>query len=217
MVSSTVTGALVAGIAAGFAVAVPLGAIGVLVVDHGLRHGLRVGIAAGAGVAAVDGIYAVCAALGGASAAGWLEGHERPLRLGSAALLTAVAALLLRRAVREHRAATTNRSADPGTEARAPRPTGAFARFVALTAVNPLTLVSFAGVAVALPGARDGGGPAGAAFALGAFGASLAWQSTLASVGAAAGGRLPQGARTATAGVGAAITLALALRLALAA
>ena len=53
---------LVAGLLAGWGVAIPLGAIGVMVVDIGMRAGLRPAAAAAAGVATADFLYAAVAA-----------------------------------------------------------------------------------------------------------------------------------------------------------
>jgi threonine/homoserine/homoserine lactone efflux protein len=48
--------ALAAGIVAGLAVAIPLGAIGVLIVDLGVRGGFRPAFLAGLGTALADGL-----------------------------------------------------------------------------------------------------------------------------------------------------------------
>jgi threonine/homoserine/homoserine lactone efflux protein len=59
-------GALLAGIFAGFAIAVPVGVIAVLIIETGMIGGLRRGLAAGAGAATVDLLYCASAlALGG--------------------------------------------------------------------------------------------------------------------------------------------------------
>jgi threonine/homoserine/homoserine lactone efflux protein len=55
------TAALIAGLSAGLAVAVPLGSIGVMIVDTGIRDGGRSAFAAGLGTATVDGLYAAAA------------------------------------------------------------------------------------------------------------------------------------------------------------
>ena len=64
---------LVAGIAAGLAVAVPIGAIGILIIEAGLRRGFRAAAAAGAGAATVDGLYATTAAVFGGAVAALVE------------------------------------------------------------------------------------------------------------------------------------------------
>ena len=89
-------------------------------------------------------------------------------------------------------------------------------RFVALTAVNPLTAVYFVVLTAGL-GDTVAGASAGTRFALGVFLASWAWQLVLATVGALAGARLPGWARTATGVVGYLVVLGYAVRLALSA
>jgi threonine/homoserine/homoserine lactone efflux protein len=61
--------AFLAGVAAGLGIAVPVGAIAILIVETGLRRGFRLGAAAGAGAATVDGIYALVAAVFGSALA----------------------------------------------------------------------------------------------------------------------------------------------------
>ncbi|MER6591520.1 lysine transporter LysE, partial [Micromonospora purpureochromogenes] len=62
--------ALLAGLLAGYGVAVPVGAIAIVVIGLTARTSLRVGAAAALGVAAADGLYAALAVLGGAALAG---------------------------------------------------------------------------------------------------------------------------------------------------
>src|SRR5690242_2186669 len=84
--------AFVAGVVAGYGVAVPVGAIAVLIVDAALRRGLRVGLAAGAGAATADGTYAAAAALGGAAIARVVSPIQTELRWLSAIVLVLIAA-----------------------------------------------------------------------------------------------------------------------------
>src|SRR4051794_9087091 len=156
--------ALAAGVAAGLAVAVPLGAVGTLVLDTGLRHGTRPALAAGLGVATVDGLYAAAAALAGASVAAALAPAQGAIRLVAATVLAVVSLAPLRAALR------------PGPVARAgaaPPRGRLYGRFGALTAVTPPTAATFAAVTAGLPAAGGGDlgrGPA-AAFVLGAIAA----------------------------------------------
>jgi len=211
----TTTQAFVAGLAAGLAVAVPLGAVGTLVLDLGLRHGARTALAAGMGVATVDGLYAAAAAAFGASLAAALAPAQDAIRLVAAAVLAAVALLLLRAALARRTQARTVAAAAP-TPAP-PRKGVLYARFVGLTSVNPTTAATFAAVTAGLPaaGGDDLAAAAAAAFVLGAFGASAAWHAALATASGAAGRRLPEHARAWTGVAGAALVLALAARLAL--
>ena len=208
------THGLLAGLAAGLAVAVPLGAIGALVVDLGLREGARSALAAGLGVATVDAAYALLAFTAGASLAAGLTGARQPLRAVAAAVLAALALVLLRRALAEHARGAAPRTADQRSGPGRPRRRGLYARFVALTAVNPLTLATFSAVATGLPGNRTAPGPATAVtFVAGVALASASWHAILAGASGLAGRRLPPAARTWTSISGAALTLLLALRL----
>ena len=172
-----------AGVAAGYAIAIPVGAIAVLIVDMGIRRGFRSALAAGAGAASADGLYATLAAVGGAAMASLLEPLDRPLKIVAVGALLGIGlrgmVLLLPGARRTER--------PPAAPARA---VGTYLRFLALTLLNPATVIYFAALILALP--NLGHGPAErAAFVAGAFLSSLSWQTTLAAIGAVAHHRLP--------------------------
>jgi threonine/homoserine/homoserine lactone efflux protein len=198
---------LVAGLLAGWGVAIPLGAIGVMIVDLGMRGGFRPAAAAAAGVATADLMYAAMAAAAGAAVAGALAPHERALRLTSAAVLTVVALLGLRMAAGTRRAAPE--AAPPGAGH------AVFLRFVALTSINPLTVAYFAALIAGLPAVASASASEKAVFVLAAGAASLVWQLVLAGTGAALHHRLPPAARLYTALAGNAIVLGLAVRMAI--
>ncbi len=182
---STVAAALGAGALAGLGVALPLGAIGVLIVQEGITRGWRPAMAAGTGVALVDGAYAAVAVAAGAAVTGVIGGRERVIQLVGAVVLVAVAVRGLAR---------LRRPPDPGP----PVPhTRVLRRFVGLTAINPTTAVYFVVLTTGL-GHVVSGAAAGAAFAIGVLVASCAWQLTLAGAAALAGARLPRGLRVAT-------------------
>jgi arginine exporter protein ArgO len=92
-----------------------------------------------------------------------------------------------------------------------------YARFLALTSINPLTVAYFAALIAGLPAIASASAAAKAAFVLAAGAASLSWQLVLAGAGATLHHRLPPSARVYTALAGNAIVLALAARTALAA
>ena len=195
--------ALAAGIVAGLAVAIPLGAIGVLIVDLGVRGGFRPAFLAGLGTALADGLYASVAAVAGLAVGAWLAPAEHTIALAAAAALAAVGIyglIALRR--------------EPAARALPPADHRLVARFLALTAINPATAATFAGLMLGLPAVAHASAPGKAAFVAGAFGASLAWQSTLAGGGALMRHGLPPSARTWTSVVGGVLVLGLALRLA---
>ena len=57
------------GVAAGYGIAIPVGAIAVLIIEMALRRGFRLGFMAGAGAAAADFLYAALAAVAGGTLA----------------------------------------------------------------------------------------------------------------------------------------------------
>jgi threonine/homoserine/homoserine lactone efflux protein len=161
------TSALTAGLVAGIAIAAQVGAVSLLLVDTALARGPRVAVAAGMGVATADFAFAVLAALGGGAAGAALAGHETEIHVVAGATLAAIAVHGLFRLARERTV-----EADPRLVV-AERSAGAqYSRFLAITAVNPLTIASFAAVAASL--SLHGLAPY-AAFVVGVALASGAW------------------------------------------
>jgi threonine/homoserine/homoserine lactone efflux protein len=198
--------AFVAGVVAGYGVAIPVGAIAVLNVDTALRRGLLPGLAAGAGAATADGLYALVAALAGAAVAALVA----PLALELRALSALVLALIAIRGLLSLRAVA---SAGPAATSTPRTLRRTYLTILGLTIVNPMTVIYFTALILGLP--AIGSGPdAKAAFVLGAFLASLSWQSVLAALGSLAHRRLPERARVAAALVGDLIVLGFALNIA---
>jgi arginine exporter protein ArgO len=86
-----------------------------------------------------------------------------------------------------------------------------YARFVGLTIINPATIVYFAAVIIGLGVADDLTPVEGALFALGAFLASLSWQTLLAGAGALARHRLSGPARVLAAVLGNLVIVGIAI------
>lgn len=194
-------GALLAGVVAGLGVAMPLGAIGVLLVQEGVTRGWRPAAAGATGVALVDLGYATAAVAAGTLVSQSLAGHERPVRRVGAVVLLLVAA---------HGLLALRRPAAAAGEVPAGH---VLARFVALTLVNPMTAVYFVVLTAGL-GDQVAGPQRAASFVLGVFAASLAWQLTLAGAGSLAGTRFPAWARTATSLAGYVLVVGYAVHLA---
>lgn len=202
------TTSFLAGVVAGYAIAIPVGAIAVLIVDLGVRRGFRVAGAAGAGAATADGVYAALAAIGGVALGAAIEPFESPLRIVAGAVLLGIA-------VRGF--ASLLRGAPDSAERAAATPPGAhgtYLRFVLLTLLNPMTVIYFAALMLGLPEIGSGLLER-SAFVLGAFGASLSWQLLLAAVGAIGHRRLPARFRIAVSLVGNVVIAAFAVRIAL--
>ncbi len=204
--------ALLTGVVAGFAVALPVGAVATYLVGLAARHPWRVGAAGALGVATVDGAYALLAALGGAAVAATVAPVAGALRVAAAVALLGMAAITAWRAWGAWRAHLEGRPVSDAASAASPART--YAQLVALTAVNPATVLFFVIVVAGVRLPDDG--PAGRAaaalvFALGTFGASASWQLVLASTGTVLGRVLsgPRG-RLGTALASAALMTALA-------
>lgn len=200
--------AFVEGVVAGLGIAVPVGAIAVLIVDLAMRRGFARAVPAALGAASADLTYAALAAVAGIAVASALERHERRIELVSAAVLAAIAVYRMWRLVR------------PSVDTR-PRRTGndpltTYAAFLGLTLVNPLTVTYFAALILGLGTDALGSGSERTLFVIGAFAASAAWQLTLATAGAVLHHRLPERTRLATAVFGNLLIAAFAVRLALA-
>ena len=204
--------AFLAGIVAGYGIAIPVGPITLLVVDTAMRRGFRPAFAAALGAASADLIYATAAAVAGLALATHLEPYARSLRLAGAATLAGIAAVRAVALVRARRGEPPGRLTKPASGG-----IRTYATFLGLTLTNPVTVAYFAALIVGLQGDTLASGQAKAAFVVAAFGASLSWQTFLAAAGAMLHRRLPAGAAFVTGTVGSAIILALAISLALSA
>jgi arginine exporter protein ArgO len=170
-----VSAAFLAGAVAGYGVAVPVGAIGVLIAGLSVRTSFRVGAAAGLGAATADGVYALIAVAGGAALAGVIAPIATPLRWAAAVVLLGLAVHTAVSAIR--RRATTEDEPKRPLTARA-----AYAGILALTLLNPATVVYFAALVLG-----RGGSGGGLWFVVGAFLSSASWQLLVAGSGSLVG------------------------------
>ena len=190
-----------AGAIAGYAIAIPVGPIAVLILRTGMRDGLRAAMAAGAGTATADLIYATVAMLAGPALVALITPVLLPARLLAAAMLLALAFCQLR-------------TVDFSGEAREPAAAGrTYATVLALTLLNPATVIYFATLAVGLPHIASDLA-ARALFVAGAALASLSWQWLLAGSGSALHGRVPPRLGLITGIASSAIIAALAVKIA---
>lgn len=201
-------GALVAGVVAGFAIALPLGPIAVLLVTEGIHNGHRRAAAGALGVASVDLVYAALAVIAGSAVASVFAGREQAIGLVAAAILLVIGVRGLVIGLRQ----PPNRDAVAASSVGGHH--GTYWRFFALTALNPPTALYFVALAATLV-PRIGSGIVLALFPVGVFAGSAAWQLALAFGGSALGRRLGPGMRRWTAFVGNAVVIALAVILAL--
>ena len=167
--------AFVEGLIAGYGIAIPVGAIAILIVNTSLQCGFRVGFAAGAGAATVDLLYATLAVVAGAAIVTILEPITLELRLVSGLVLIALAVYGLWRGLKR---TSSKESTLGGCSALK-----TYTQFVAITFINPLTVVYFTALVLGR------GSYAGMTladqivFVIGAGLASLSWQTLLAILG----------------------------------
>lgn len=190
------------GLLAGFAVAIPIGAVGVLLITEGVRSGFRRGWPAAAGVAAADAGYAIVVIAFGAAIAPLLRAAGAwPAAIGGTALVV-IGLWALWQARTRSAAAVVVDDAVPSRRRRR------FLTFFALTAVNPATALTFLAVTA---GTSAGAPPPGSAitFGVGVAAASLVWQVGLVAAGAVLRRRSSQAAARVSSIVGAALVILL--------
>ncbi|MCK2241549.1 MULTISPECIES: LysE/ArgO family amino acid transporter [unclassified Crossiella] len=202
--------ALVAGLLAGYGIAMPVGAVATYLVALSARTSLRIGAAAALGVAAADGLYALLAVLGGAALTDLLRPVAEPLRWASVLILVGLAIRTAYSAVRRFRDGQ-----DPASTESPPKPGRAFLLLLGITVLNPTTVVYFSALVLGRSGAAATGWSA-IVFVLAAFLASASWQLVLATGGSLLGrvltgprGRLATALASATLITGLAISLVL--------
>jgi len=201
---NVVTGFL-EGLAAGYGIAIPVGAVAILIVNTALGSGFRLGFMAGAGAATADLIYAGLAVLAGGGLASALAPMALPVRVVGGVALIVLAFWGL--------GAGRRTPLTSAAEDRTGRAGPVYLRFVALTLLNPLTILYFAAYILGRqPGAQAGAATA-AAFVLGAGLASLSWQTLLAAIGGLARRRITPRFRTVAVAAGNLIVLALGIRI----
>jgi threonine/homoserine/homoserine lactone efflux protein len=167
-------GLFLEGIVIGFAIAAPVGPIGILCIRRTLAEGRTSGFVSGLGAATADAVYGSVAALGLTFVAELLVGGEVWLRLVGGAFLVflGVRTFLARPA---ERAAPVERSGL----------VGAYASTFLLTLTNPTTILSFAAIFAGLgAGDANGSAPSTMLLVLGVFlGSALWWLILSGSVG----------------------------------
>ena len=156
---------LLRGLAIGFAIAAPVGPIGVLCIRRTLAHGRLSGLVSGLGAATADALYGAVAGFGLTAVSHFLITHQHLLRAAGGAFLIYLGVRTF---------------LTPGAEKEpAPDSKGllaAYASTLLLTLANPVTIISFAAVFAGLGiGATAGGYGSAAMLVLGVFLGSALW------------------------------------------
>ncbi|GAA4484963.1 LysE family transporter [Actinoallomurus oryzae] len=205
-----VIAALVAGLFAGYGIAMPVGAVATYLVALTARTTLRIGAFAALGVATADGLYALVAAVAGSAVTPVIRPIMQPLRWASALVLIALAARSAARAIRRHRGAQATAQAGETPIS----PVRAYLALLGLTMMNPITVIYFAALVLGDQGTVAPDHLRQGVFVLAAFGASASWQLLLAGGGALLGRALTGGrGRLITTVTSSAVIFALAVHL----
>jgi threonine/homoserine/homoserine lactone efflux protein len=163
---------LLKGLAIGFAIAAPVGPIGVLCIRRTFAEGRAMGFATGLGAATADAMYGAVAGFGLTAISGLLLGYQAELQLAGGAFLLflGVKTFLARPSTAQ-------------APARGAGLAGAWLTTTVLTLANPATILSFAAVFAGAGLGQQSHGPGeAAALVAGVFVGSAAWWLVLSSV-----------------------------------
>jgi threonine/homoserine/homoserine lactone efflux protein len=194
----------VAGAIAGYGIAIPVGPVAVLIIELGVRRGFRLAAPAGLGAASADGLYALLAVLAGATVAQLLEPFTPVLQVSAVVVLTLIALRGFWAALYHARIGIPPNAELPAEPGRT------YLRFLAITLLNPTTILYFAALILGRPDLGSGP-PERAAFIVGAAVASTSWQLFLALLGSLFHQRLPWKVQFGISLLGNAVVLAFAI------
>ncbi|HKV97677.1 MAG TPA: LysE family transporter [Gammaproteobacteria bacterium] len=173
------------GVLAGYGIAIPVGAIAILILETGLREGFARGFFAGAGAASADFLYAAVAVAAGSAAAVAVASFALPLKIASGLVLLALGGYGMWKVFKPK--STGNSSANVNNHG------STYFQFLGLTLLNPMTIVYFAALILGGSAGARAGVTAAVLFVLGAGLASLSWQTLLAACASLLKKRLPAG------------------------
>ena len=166
---------LVRGLIIGFAIAAPVGPIGVLCIQRTLGKGRIYGLLSGLGAATADGTYGLIAGFGLTFISSFLIGQQLWIRLigGVFLLYLGLRTILSKPAQREREQATTIKGENL---------LAAYVSTLFLTLTNPLTILSFAAIFAGIgAGGANRSYISAAVLVLGVFLGSALWWVILSS------------------------------------
>lgn len=153
------------GLIIGFAVAAPVGPIGMLVMRRTLAYGRMLGLLTGLGAAAADGFYGCVGAFGLSFISGFLLDHVLWAKLLGGVFLCYLGIATFR-----------SEPGDSGGSVSNARYAAAFFSTVLLTLANPITILSFMAILASLGlGTGDRGYAASSVVVTGVFLGSALW------------------------------------------
>jgi threonine/homoserine/homoserine lactone efflux protein len=198
------------GVLAGYGIAIPVGAIAILIIDVALRQGFASGFMAGAGAATVDLIYATVAVVAGAALLSYLSPYATVLQITSSLVLIGLGSYGLLRVWRRRSEQMAEANGDGNQNLFR-----IYAKFFGLTLLNPLTIAYFGALILGRNLQSDWTTADRLFFIVGAGLASLTWQTFLAAFGAVGRSRLSPKVRDIVSIVGNIIVIGLGMRIAL--
>jgi len=160
---------LLTGIGVGFAVAAPVGPVGLLCIRRTLGLGRACGLATGLGAATADALYGLLVAVGFA-ATGLLLSFAVPLQIGGGALIALLGALSIRGFMVGPRGPDSTVQAGKGSGILS-----AFSTTFVITLSNPMTILAFVGLIAGLGAAAASDPRAPYWLVLGVFLGSAMW------------------------------------------
>jgi threonine/homoserine/homoserine lactone efflux protein len=163
---------LIRGIVIGFAIAAPVGPIGLICIRRTLAEGRWAGFIAGLGAASADAIYGAVAALGLTAVTSTLLDYQSWLQFGGGVFLICLGMATLR-------FRPPSDVADEGAPQKVVR---GYVETLALTLANPMTILSFVSILASLDMGTARSFGSGFVVVLGVFLGSAAWWLILSAM-----------------------------------
>jgi len=163
------------GLIAGYGIAIPVGPIGILIIELGIRRGFRIAFCGGLGAASADLVYATVAALAGTFLVSILAPIAPLIRTFSAFALIAIGVWLFYQGRQSRRSEEIERrDSSSGLSV--------YGLIFGLTLLNPITVTYFTTLILGLRTSIASSSADVMLFVIGTFVASLSWQTLLACV-----------------------------------
>ena len=190
------------GLIAGYGIAIPVGPIGILIIELGVRRGFSVAFCAGLGAASADLVYATVAGVAGTFLIAILTPISSIIHYLSASAVIAIGVWMFyqgRSKGTEH----------PTSSYASTSYLGTYVMFFGLTLLNPLTVTYFTSLILGLRVSVMISAMDVLIFVVGTFLTSLSWQTVLACVSGLSHKRLSPRVQAATFTFGNCVVVAL--------
>ncbi|MFJ5804050.1 LysE family transporter [Streptomyces decoyicus] len=175
---------ILSGLWAGYGLAVPVGAVAVLMINMAARTSFRNGAAAAIGATTADALYAVAAVVGGSAVASALAPVSTPLRWAASVILVAMAIRIAVQAMRQQRTGVSEETQSNESDLR---PFRAYLTFLGLTALNPWPAIYFVALVLGRQAQGDQTPWQACVYVTAIVVASASWQLLLAGGGTVLG------------------------------